>query len=284
MNPQQKSGKQYKDTIFRLLYSNPKYAIELCNALEGTNYPDSAEVMLCDLDNSLHRRYNDAAFAVENQLIVMIEQQSTINPNMPLRLLPFITDALYAWFIDMKEIYKSRQYKIPAPKFYVLYNGIDKLQADTLRLSDAFKLDAQGNTLELTVKVIDINYKNNHETLEKCITLKGYSYLVQQIRTKMNEGKTRDQAIHAAIEQCIAEDVLREFLERNFAEVAKMFTLEYDQKLEHAALLEEGREEGLERGLLIAAVKLIKRGMTLQEITSVLELTEAQVEVLQNSY
>ena len=99
----------------------------------------------------------------------------------------------------------------------------------------------------------------------------------------MNDGIPRDTAIHSAIEQCIAENVLKEFLEDNFAEVAKMFTLEYDQELEHAALLEEGMEKGMEKGILDAAIKLIKRGMKLQEISAALDLNEAQVEVLQNA-
>ena len=49
---------------------------------------------MCDMENALLRRYNDLAFAVEKQLIVMCEHQSTINPNMPLRFLPYITDTL----------------------------------------------------------------------------------------------------------------------------------------------------------------------------------------------
>ncbi|GHV90722.1 hypothetical protein AGMMS50268_12250 [Spirochaetia bacterium] len=33
---------------------------------------------------------NDLSFTVDNRLVVLIEHQSTINPNMPIRLLMYI--------------------------------------------------------------------------------------------------------------------------------------------------------------------------------------------------
>ena len=136
----QKSGVAYRDTLFRKLYRDADRAIELCNALEGSSYPPNSRVKVYNLEESLALRYNDSVFAIENQLLVFSEQQSTINPNMPLRFLPYTTDTLYSWFVEMKEIYKRPLFKIPTPKFYVLYNGGEILKNDVLRLSDAFKV------------------------------------------------------------------------------------------------------------------------------------------------
>ena len=100
----QKSGHIYKDTLFRTLFREKNRAIELCNAVTGTNYPEDVPITMYNMENTLLKRYNDLAVAIKGQLIVMFEHQSTINPNMPLRSLPYITDALYLNFIDSNEI------------------------------------------------------------------------------------------------------------------------------------------------------------------------------------
>jgi len=78
---QQKSGKVYKDTFFRKLLRDKGRAIEVCNALEGTNYPQNAKVEIIELENSLARRFNDSSIVIEDQLLVLTEHQSTINHN-----------------------------------------------------------------------------------------------------------------------------------------------------------------------------------------------------------
>jgi len=118
---QLKSTNAVQDTLFRRLFSEKERAIELCNALEGTNYPPDVDAMVCDLNNSLVRRYNDAAVVIERKLLVFSEQQSSINPNMPLRFISYCADTYFSWFVDMQKVYQSTLYKIPTPKFYVLY-------------------------------------------------------------------------------------------------------------------------------------------------------------------
>jgi hypothetical protein len=113
----QKSGTAYKDTLFRKLYCDEKRAIELCNALEGTNYPLNTKVKVYNMEESLALRYNDSIIGIEGKLLVFSEQQSTINPNMPLRFLAYAADAIYSWFVDIQGLYKGRLYKIPTPKF-----------------------------------------------------------------------------------------------------------------------------------------------------------------------
>ena len=69
----QKSEATYKDTLLRKIYREKAHAIELCNALEGTAYTNNAKVKFCGLEDTLALRYNDVAFAVENQLIMFTE-------------------------------------------------------------------------------------------------------------------------------------------------------------------------------------------------------------------
>jgi len=244
----QKSEVQYRDTLIRKLFEDKERAIELCNAITGSNFPRDTKVILCDLDNSLTRRYNDLAFAIDDQLLFMIEHQSTISPNLPLRFLSYVTDILYAWFVQVKELYKKKLYQIPVPKLYVLYNGDKPLQETQLKLSDAFYFHDEEASLELVVEVIDVNYQSGHEILEKCDSLKGYSYLIDQIRIHMACGYSRDEAIGMCIDLCIEEGVLSDFLKQHYQEVARMINFQYDQELEYQAIREEERAEGWQEG------------------------------------
>ena len=244
----QKSDAKYKDTLFRTLFRDKEKAIELCNAVAKTNYASDARVVICDLETALLKRYNDLAFAFENEIIVMFEHQSSINPNMPLRFLPYISDTLYSWFIEKDRIYGSTLVKVPTPLFYVLYNGTEKIRHGTLKLSDAFKARHGGPSMELAVKVLDINYGSGHEALARSESLNGYAYLITQIRHFERAGLKRDAAIKKAIQKCIDEKVLADFLKENFEEVADMLTWEYDQAAEFNVIREEGRKEGRKEG------------------------------------
>ena len=275
----QKSDLKYKDTLFRTLFREKDRAIELCNAVAGTNYPKDASVVVCDLENSLFRRYNDLALAFEDQLIFMYEHQSSINPNMPLRFLSFITDALYTWFVDTNEIYRSTVLKIPAPQFYVLYNGKKELKQDMLKLSDAFKIKPVGPSMDLAVKVLDVNYDSGCEALNKSTSLNGYAYLIAQIRNYESKGIGRDLAINEGIQKCIDEGILVDFLREKFEEVAKMLAWEYNQDAEFRIIREEAREEGREEGReetkIETVLAMIKKGF---DALLIAEITKMPIE------
>ena len=255
----QKSTAKFKDSLFRTLYSDERRAKELCEATSGMTFSEDAPVLLCNLDDSLLNRYNDMGVAVANQLLVLCEQQSTINPNMPFRLLEYVVFVYGAWFVDRSLLYGEELVKMPTPKFYVLYNGKDKLDETTLKLSSAFMID--GGELELVVHVIDINYGRNHEILEKSPSLKGYSYLIAKIREFRDTGFNRDAAIAGAVRACIEEGVLADFLtENNFEEVCDMLSFEYNIEDELAVRGEQRERKGLEQGLEQGLKKGLKKG------------------------
>ena len=272
MKTKQKSDPKFKDTLFRTLFGEKERAIELCNAVAGTNYTRDASVVLCDTGSSLLRRYNDLAFAFENELIVLYEHQSTLNPNMPLRFLSHITDTLFSWFVDGGKVYGKRVQKIPTPQFYVLYNGKETLKKETLRLSDAFKVYPTGPSIELVVKIIDVNHESGGEILGKSSSLNGYAYLIASIRGFMDYGLTRDAAIKKAIQKCIDEDILVDFLKENFEEVANMLLWEYDQEAEYRVIREESWEEGRESVRIKTALEMFKKGFDVSLIAEIIEM------------
>jgi len=272
----QKSQTTYKDTFFRKLFREKKRAIELCNALEGTSYPPNAKVKVCNLEDSLALRYNDSAIAIEEQLLVFSEHQSTINPNVPLRYLPYTTDTLYSWFIDTKELYKGQLVKIPTPKFYVLYNGKEELKNDVLRLSDAFVLKPGEFSIELTVKVIDVRYGSGSSVLDKSPSLNGYAYLVSLIEKYYRiDKKPRDKAIYTAIKQCIDDGVLVDFLNEHFLEVSAMLGWEYDPEVERQAIKEEAWDGGKIEGKV--ELYFTELGLSIKQIAEKMNLGEEDV-------
>ena len=276
---QDKSKSQYRDNLIRKLFRDEERAIELCNAITGSSYSVNTNITLCDLDNSLTKRFNDLAFAIDDQLLLMIEHQSVISPNMPLRLLSYVTEVLYTWFVQVKELYKKKLHQIPNPKLYVLYNGDEPLKLNQLKLSDAFYIQGEEASLELTVEIIDVNYQSGHEVLQRSESLQGYAYLIDQIRAHMKAGYSRDEAIGISIELCIMEGVLSEFLKIHYEEVAKMLNFQYDQEVEYQAIREEEREEGYEAGASEKAIEMagnsLKAGLSTELVA---ELTGLSLE------
>jgi len=283
MEIKEKSAVQYRDTLIRKLFKEKKRAIELCNAVTNSDYSNNVDVQLCDLDSSLLLRYNDLAFAIDGQLLFMVEHQSAISPNLPVRFLSYITDILYMWFVETDKLYGSTLRKIPAPKCYVLYNGIEPLKEKVLKLSDAFYINDGKTSLELEVTVFDVNYCNENEVLAKSDSLKGYAYLIDQIRINKASGYNQDQAISMAIDLCIQENILSEFLKRNYQEVAKMLNLQYDQEAEHRVIRQEVREEEREKAeaeKIEMARKMIKLGNSISDVAEITKLPIDMIEKL----
>jgi len=171
---------KYKNSVFSLLFGNPEALRELYSAIEGVVLPPDTPIDINTLTGALYMdQINDLSFTVGNLLVVIMEHQSTINPNMPLRLLMYIA-YIYEKIINRKLLYRTKLEKIPTPEFIVLYNGKEPYpDRSTLKLSDAFK-DACGllgvknpapPPLELVVQVYNINSGHNAEILEKSRTL-----------------------------------------------------------------------------------------------------------------
>jgi predicted transposase YdaD len=249
-------NKQYKNSVFSLLFSDPEVLRGLYAAIEGVEVAPDTPVSINTLTDVVFMdQINDLSFILDDRLIVLLEHQSTINPNMPLRLLMYIARALEK-IIDRKKTYAKKLVRIPRPEFIVLYNGTDECPDQmTLKLSDAFKEagDLLGGvagalSLELEAKVYNINPGHNEGILKKCGELAGYSVFVDRVRSYARTMADEKQAFKAAINDCIEHNILREFLETHASEVANMLLTEW--KLEEALEVEreEGREEGLARG------------------------------------
>ena len=256
-------NRNYKDSVFVDLFSTDEKAKErflsLYNALHATQLHDVTLLENIKLEQVMYMSFaNDVSYLVENKIIFLIEHQSTINPNMPLRCLEYVS-RLYEKLFESKEKYSRKLLNIPTPEFYVFYNGLEPYPCDkTLKLSHAFiELTEQPN-LELIVKIVNINQHNEHPLLEMCKPINEYSIFVQTVR----EWKAVDpvHGFQKAVEECIANNILREYLERKAKEVINMLLAEYnyeediavqraeERELAFAEGIEQGRSEGIEQG------------------------------------
>lgn len=283
------ANRNYKDTVFRMLFSDKKNLLSLYNAVNSRDYTNPDDLEIVTLENAIYMGMkNDLAFIIDTNLY-LYEHQSTYNPNMPLRDLFYISSE-YQKMLDQKSLYSSSLQKIPAPNFIELYNGTDTLSDfSEHRLSSAFENLSGEPKLELIVTVLNINEGHNALLMEHCQTLKEYSQYVAKVR-KYAAGMPLDQAVEYAVDECIKENILADFLRKNRAEVISMSIFEYDKeeeekklrKAEYEAGVEAGEKSGIQKGILNTARHLLELNkLSLEEISSVSGLSIDELKKLQ---
>ncbi len=265
-----RTKRNYKDSIFRMLYLDEKELLNLYNAVNGTNYTDVENLEVNTLQNAIYMNMkNDVSFLFNFQ-VNLYEQQSTVNPNMPLRDLIYVSKLLQNIVRDC-DLYGSTLVKIPAPRFVVFYNGSEKQPERTVyRLSDSFSKKQENPELELKVTVLNINAGNNADILGNCKTLREYMQYTDRVRAYALQMPI-EEAVEQAITECIKEGILAEFLKKNRAEAMEVSIFEYNEELHLANLRREGYEEGLEHG--------ITQGITQGKALDILELLSELGEV-----
>ena len=244
---QRRSNRNYKDTVFRMLFSDRKNLLSLYNAVSGAHYEDPEMLEIVTLENAIYMGMkNDLAFIIDTDLF-LYEHQSTYNPNMPLRDLFYISSE-YQKLVDKKSLYSSVLQKIPAPQFIVFYNGTEKRKDSWVNhLSEAFENLPGNPKLELEVLTININEGHNEELMEHCQTLKEYAKYVNCVRKYARELEL-NEAVKLAVDECIRNNILSEFLRANKSEVISMSIFEYDKEEEERKLRKAEYEAGVADG------------------------------------
>jgi hypothetical protein len=234
---------------------------------------------------------NDLSFLAGDRLIVLVEHQSSFNPNMPFRLAEYALE-LYKQYTKGRSMYGSSQVKIPYPQFIVLYNGIEP-QADeqVLKLSDAFLTpDIPGfeknkvAPMELIATMYNVNLGHNPQILAACPELAGYCTFIAKAReceTVIAHGRAvstlnkqeRRGAILQAVDWCIQNNVLSRFMSKYKMEVVDMLYDEWSLDTAKKVWKEEGIEIGQQQGIQIGqhsvqteARALINQGIPAEQI------------------
>ena len=186
----EKANKEYKDAAFRMLFNEESNAAELYNAISGTNYT-AGDIEINTLESPLFfgNIRNDVSFRLNDKWIILLEHQSSINPNLGLRCLFYIA-IIYWQLIDRDGLYKSTRMEIEKPEFVVLYNGTDNYPEKTIvKLSDLFRAeDGKVPNLEVIVTVYNVNAGHNAAIMKKSDMLKEYSLFIAKVREYLESG------------------------------------------------------------------------------------------------
>ncbi len=261
-------NREYKSDVFSMLLEDKANALQVYNALNGSSYDDPEQVEIVGLQSgvSLSIR-NDAAFIVDMNLSIY-EHQSTYNPNMPLRSLIYFASYLQK-MIKNRDIYSPRTVRIPTPTphFAVFYNGLaDMPDREVIRLSASYEKPTDQPELELKCTVYNINPDKDREFLDKCSIIDEYTQFVEAVRGY--EGEDPEDSVARAIDYCIANNILVDFLKKNRAEVLKVMTIDMTFERREELFRKEEREIGHTEGVDYVIKSAIASGRTPEEIAS----------------
>lgn len=233
---------KFKDNVFCMLYRDKRNLLDLYNALNNSHHTNVDELEVTTLNGGSYMKYkSDASFLLTMNLY-MFEQQSSKNPNMPLRFLHYLSD-VYRNMYSNDMLHRRSMIKLPVPHFVTFYNGLEKwIETDEeIKLSDMFELPVDKPEIEIEVRVININ--GNADILKRCKTLHDYMTFVNKVRHKTDVDKLDIRtAVINAIDECIEEGILVDFFEEHREEVVEVSIYDYDEEKTRKTLFEEAKE------------------------------------------
>ena len=274
-------NREYKDSVFRLLFGDENKSAELYNAIKGTNYAANM-LKMNTLQNPLYygSLRNDVSFTVEDKLVILLEHQSSVNPNMGLRCLFYIAE-IYEQRIkaNKDDLYKSTPISIENPEFYVLYNGkANYPEKSVIKLSDLFKIKGNGKiNLEVIVTVYNVNKGKNKAMMKRSKTLGEYASFTAKVQEYKDKGLEVTAALNSAVKECVDENILREFLLKYGGDVVSILNMEWNLDDALRVRYNEGEQKGAEKEKSKVAEKLLKRGTPIEIVAEDTELSIEQV-------
>lgn len=275
-------NKKHKDRLFSFLFgseSNKEWTLSLYNAVSGSEYTNPEDILFTTIDDAVYMGMkNDLSFILF-QVMNIYEQQSTYNPNMPVRQLMYV-GKLYDKYIQRSKlnIYGKKIVPLPIPKLVVFYNGIEEKEDEILKLSDAFETDkgSAESDIEVRVRMININYGKNKGLLKACKPLSEYAWLVEKIRENRADMDI-EKAVDKAIDDMPKDYEIRLFLVGHRAEVRDMCITEYNEAETMQMIREESREEGREEERMELLTKMVKSGdMSMKKAAEYAKMTVEQ--------
>ena len=269
-------NKSVRDTMFRHYFNGGHGSgipnmrlLSLVNAIQGADHTDLNLLKINTLDGSFFSSLkNDVSCTLNGIYLMLIEHQSTINDNMPVRFLSY-ADELFKLHLQPfhEKIYKSRLIHLPTPEFHVFYDGEDtSFDHKILRLSDAFI--APGRNLELIVHCHNLNPGKSQKLKALCKPLDDYSKFSNKFKEYRKEKNSINDSVRMTIDYCRKNGIMTDYLTDNESEVINMFGFEWNEEEERKALIELGEERGEQRGITIGE----KRGEKRSTINSIRNL------------
>lgn len=262
MSQELKMKRTVKDTVFRDLFSCPKYLLQLYQALhpEDTDITEQ-DLKIVTLQNILANGiYNDLGFLAKDKLLILVEAQSTWSPNIIIRSLIYLMSTYQEYFNENNVfLYGTRTVKMPKPELFVVYTQEKGSHPDVLSFRDTF-FPNEPCCIEAKANVI---YANDSDTI-----INQYIHFCTVLNQQVKECGLTLTAIKNTIRICKNNNMLKEYLERRETEVEDIMLTLFDQDRitelygnERAAEgREEGRAEGMAEGMLKIVFSMLKKG------------------------
>ena len=191
------------NSAFTMLFDIEEHVIDLYEVLTGIRLEPHTIKSVRLKDGMVRSRlYNDVSFIThDNQLFVLIEHQSTLNPNMSFRILEYyvklVSEDLKARKVNL---FGTNKIQIPKAKFYVVYNGKGKM-------SDLPILDLGDVQVKTRVKNIHFEELEDKSTAN---SVAGYARFIELSKT---------MTPYEALEILLEEGYLVEFLSDGECEI-----------------------------------------------------------------
>ena len=237
-----------KDTVFRDMFSKKKYLIQMYRAL----HPEDSTITKADLkiitlqSILLNGIYNDLGFMVRgNQLMILVEAQSTWSPNIVIRALIYLMSTYQDYFTEKAiQLYGSKKVDMPKPELYVIYTGNQGSHPDVLSLKDEFFPNTDC-CIEAKVKIIYL--RDGDDIISQYI---GFCRIFNEQVALYGRSL---KAAKETIKICRDKNLLKEYLSERAKEVEGIMLTLFDQEqvwnVERENIRSEAFNEGVNRGI-----------------------------------
>ena len=128
-------------------------------------------------------------------------------------------------------------------------------------LSQAFAKEVTDGTPDLELKCIiyNINNNNNEELKKKSGILYEYMYFINKVWYYIGKTRYLKEAINSAIDDCIHEGILVEFLTSRRDEVVNVTVLDFTWERRAELIKEQEWNDGHEQGQTDKMIEIIKK-------------------------
>ena len=288
-----KTNRIYKDSLFKHVFANEKYkqfTLDLYNTLNQTNYTDPDAIEFITLEDVFYINVkNDAGFIIFNNMVLM-EDQSTDNRNMPFRFLIYAAEEYKRMMADRNlNPAKNEDLKLPGAVCVMFYSGKKKYEdGEMLKFSNI----VYGRTT-IEVGVLVYNIGERIDTLKGCPAAVSYARITTDIHRKYKEGMSLNEAVDEVLGNLDVNDVLYPLIHAEYEAVKEMIGLQYTveefkkdcyedgvkvgRKKGRAEGRDEGRTEGRDEKTVDVIVAMLKKNMHLNDIIEISNASEETV-------
>ena len=264
-----KASRQAKDHVFVDMFNQPKYCLELFNAL----HPEATDITEADIQNItishviVDKPYNDLGFTVKGRQLILVEAQSTWSYNILVRLLLYFSDTLQGFIHSHEDmdIHDTTTLPLPIPEFYVIYTGERKNVPEMISFRKHFFKDM---TVPFDLEARVISTESTDDIIGQYII---YAHVFDQQVKKY--GRTR-KAAQETVRICKDRGVLKEYLGAHEKEVVSSMIMLFEQEEATKRYGSRMKSEGRNEGKIAAYAEMVAEGdLTVEKAAKKLNMT-----------